>query len=83
MDNPISTVALQADWPKFVTSLAARLAKGAKEYGDVSFTRPLSELLEEIEQEILDQAGWAFIAYCRIQQIKRRKTWDSEAHSNP
>lgn len=69
--TPISDRALETDWPDFVTSLSARLRVGAKTYGDKSFTRPLSELLEEIEQELLDQAGWAFIAYCRLQEMKR------------
>ena len=41
----------------FVQQLRARLAQGAREYGDSSFDRPTAELLDEIEEELVDVAG--------------------------
>ena len=48
-------------FPAFIGQLLARLEQGAREYGDRSFTRPPSELLAELEQELLDlPAGATF-----------------------
>ncbi len=47
-----------------------RLEKGKKEYGDSSFTRPSHELAEEMEEEIMDVCGWAFILWLRIRRMK-------------
>jgi len=45
---------------------------GALTYGDTSFERPPGQLLEEIEQELLDQAGWSFIMWCRLEEVRER-----------
>jgi hypothetical protein len=34
-----------------------RLRRGARDYGDASFARPVTDLLDEIEQELADVAG--------------------------
>lgn len=50
----------------FVARLDARLAKGAEDYGDRSPSRPFYELLDEMQQELLDIAGWACMAWRKV-----------------
>lgn len=68
---PISAAALQL-WPAFVAAVSGRLEAGAREYGDHSFRRPAGELVREIEQELLDVAGWSFILWARLGALKGR-----------
>ncbi|MEY4535629.1 MAG: hypothetical protein RLZZ246_1947 [Planctomycetota bacterium] len=44
--------------------LTVRLEAGAKEYGDRSFYKPGTA--EEILQELVDVAGWAFVAWVQM-----------------
>lgn len=48
---------------EFVAKLRAAWARGAEEYGDESFGKPICCTQEEILQEIVDIAGWSFIAF--------------------
>ena len=57
---------LVASWPTFMKAVRARLEMGREEYRDRAFTRPPEELIREIEQELLDVCGWAFILWCRL-----------------
>ena len=43
---------------EFLQAVDARLEKGAIEYGDTSPSKPYSVLADEVEQELLDVAGW-------------------------
>ena len=43
---------------EFLQAVDARLAKGAIEYSDTSPSKPYSVLADEVEQELLDVAGW-------------------------
>jgi len=49
-----------------------RLLVGAQQYGDGSFLRPPSELLEEISEELMDVVGWSFILWCRVQAMQEK-----------
>jgi hypothetical protein len=69
MDTPISDEAIRTAWPAFANAVRLRLDTGRRQYGDASFTRPVHELLNELSQELLDQAGWAFIGWQRIQSL--------------
>jgi hypothetical protein len=60
------------DLDAFITALKPRLERGAREYGDCSFDRPVDELLCEIEDELLDVCGWSVILYTRLQCLKGR-----------
>lgn len=60
---------------QFLDQLAARLEAGAKEYGDRSFYKPGTA--EEILQELVDVAGWAFVAW--VQMHLRLRGIDREA----
>jgi hypothetical protein len=50
---------------EFLGRLAQRLERGRQEYGDASLQRPIDELRGEIEEELLDVAGWAFVPWLR------------------
>ena len=63
---------LGADLDSFVVRLRARLAAGAKTYGDISFTRPAVGLVDEIQQEIEDVAGWGLILWIRLERLRGR-----------
>jgi class 3 adenylate cyclase len=56
---------------QFITQLRERLQAGEIEYGDVSFDRPLVEVIGEMQEEVLDIAGWGFVAFVRLEQLKR------------
>lgn len=49
-----------------------RLDTGRKEYGDRSFLRPASDVLGEIEQELLDIVGWGFIEWVKLQEMRAK-----------
>lgn len=53
----------------FLDLLAARLEAGRREYGDASLLRSPAELVGEIEEELLDVAGWAFVLWLRVRAI--------------
>lgn len=59
-------------WPEFVSAVAARLQAGAREYGDRSFHRPPTELVGEIEEELLDVCAWTFILWTRVRAIRKK-----------
>lgn len=60
------------DWlDSFVARLDARLAKGAQDYGDTSPQKPFGVLLGEMEQELLDIAGWSCQAWRKVNASMR------------
>ncbi|MCC7537873.1 MAG: hypothetical protein IT379_16735 [Deltaproteobacteria bacterium] len=52
-----------AEATPFVECLRARLAEGARSYGDASFSRAASDLLREMQQELVDVVGWMFVLF--------------------
>lgn len=71
------------DWPAFVDAATKRLHQGRVDYGDASFDREPDELLRELAQEAMDLAGWGYILWHRIQEMRRalrvsRLTRDTE-----
>lgn len=70
-ETPLSDAALE-DFPEFVSCVRSRLERGKKDYGDVSFERPLQEVVDEIRQEALDLCGWSFILWARLNKIETR-----------
>ena len=63
---------LDADLQRFVARLRQRLIKGAETYGDASFTRPAAELVDEIQQELEDVAGWSLLLWIRLDRLRGR-----------
>ena len=58
----------------FIQALDKKLERGFHDYGDKSFSRPTNELLDELQQECLDLAGWGFILWVKIEELKKRST---------
>jgi hypothetical protein len=61
-----------AEWAKFSAAVHKRLEAGEREYGDGSFARPVSELRHEIQEEVLDICGWAFVLWCRVNALESK-----------
>ena len=75
MDQTRATMAgpgLREDWLEFVSLVEHRLEQGAVEYGDSTLRRPVLEVLDEVEEELLDVMGWSFFAWLRIRRLKAR-----------
>ena len=60
----------QQELVQFWLRLRERLEAGARSYGEASFRREPAELADEIEQELLDVCGWAFVLWCRLRQLR-------------
>lgn len=59
----------KSEWRRFFNRVEERLAEGAIEYGDKSIHRPSPELIEEVKQELLDQAAWSAIQCARLDRL--------------
>ena len=57
-------------WPPIRRKLEHRMAVGHREYGDRSFSRPVFALLNEVEEELMDQMVWSFIAITRLGRLR-------------
>lgn len=58
------------NWPAFAHQVAARLAQGRVTYGDRSFEADPAHLLDELQQETLDLAGWGFVLWSRLEAMR-------------
>jgi hypothetical protein len=56
-------------YPEILSMMKERLRAGHRQYGDRSFGRPLSSLLQEVEEEIYDQILWSLVALTRISSL--------------
>ena len=75
MDQTRATTAgpqLRQDWLEFVSLVEHRQEQGAVEYGDATLRRPVLEILDEVEEELLDVMGWSFFAWRRVRRLKAR-----------
>ena len=62
----------QLDWlAEYQRRIRLRIKQGAQEYGDTSFLSSPLALIEEIQQEIEDIAGWGYIMWVRLERMKR------------
>lgn len=59
-----------ADFDRFVARVRERLEQGREAYADRSFSRDPGELIDELEQEALDLAGWGFVLWVRLQRAR-------------
>jgi hypothetical protein len=57
---PVADAALRL-WPEFILSVLSRLETGTQTYGDRSFRMQPAELSGEVEEELFDVTGWAFV----------------------
>ena len=58
-----------AEWHDYAAAVESRLAIGERDYGDKSFSREPTALVEEIRQELCDVAGWAFVLDQRLAKV--------------
>ena len=66
------TALRQKDVAAFLAQLQERLEVGARQYGDWSFRRPPAELLDEIQAELCDVAGWGLLLWSRVERLRER-----------
>ena len=66
--NPDLAIALE----EFVRRLRARLKVGARTYGDASLARPKRDLIDEIQEELEDVAGWSVLLWHRLERLRER-----------
>jgi hypothetical protein len=62
--------ALDTHLDRFVTRVRARLSVGERDYGDASLRRPAAELVDELQQEVEDIAGWGLILWVRLERLR-------------
>jgi hypothetical protein len=56
---------------EYFAAIRARLERGAEDYGDKSYELDDDRILDEIEQELLDLAGWAFLRFARLRRLRK------------
>lgn len=59
---------------RFIARLHQKLELGARQYGSASFDRPIGELITEIQDELVDIAGWGWIAWSRLEALREQVT---------
>ena len=59
-----------ARFAEFARAVNARLEAGRASYGDVSFSRHPAVLCGEVEQELLDVCGWAYVLWVRMRALR-------------
>lgn len=64
--------ATRAAFAEFCRRVEARLAQGARVYGDSSLDLPTPRLLNEIQQELEDVAGWSVLLWARLERIRKQ-----------
>jgi hypothetical protein len=57
---------------RFLEGVHARLQKGAIEYGNESFGRSTTGLVQEVLAEQLDTAGWLFVLWVQARNRQKR-----------
>ena len=57
-------------WPDFAQAVRARLDAGRDAYGDRSFDAEPAELAREIQEELEDVCGWAYVLWTRIRRLE-------------
>lgn len=62
----------QRHWAEFSRRLKTRLENGHKSYGDKSFSLPIEQQIDEIQQELEDVCGWGLVMWGRLQRMKEQ-----------
>lgn len=65
-------------WSRFFSRARARLKAGEQEYGDKSHGRHTLDLIDEIQQELEDVAGWAAILHNRLDKLRAKAQSETE-----
>ena len=61
---------IQADWERFAAKVHARLVEGERVFDNKGLDKPSIDLVDEIQQELEDIAGWGVLLWIRLERIK-------------
>lgn len=61
---------IQADWERFAAKVHARLVQGERVFDNKSLDKANIDLVDEIQQELEDIAGWGVLLWIRLERIK-------------
>ncbi len=64
-------------WPEFVEVVRTRLEAGRAAYGDRSFAAEPAALVTEVQAELADVCGWAFVLWHRLESLRARVAEES------
>lgn len=66
------TTELDKLWRIFLSRVEERLKEGQIQYGNKSFTKNPDALLNELQQEVEDIAGWGVILWIRLEAMREQ-----------
>jgi hypothetical protein len=71
------------DWREsfhqFALAVAERLEKGERQYRGRTFELPASSIIAEAQAELLDNAAYSFVAWCRLERLRQELNRAEEA----
>lgn len=63
---------------KFTQKVLDRLAQGERVFGNRSLLAPTARLLDEVQQELEDVAGWGALLWVRLERLRERVIREGE-----
>lgn len=60
----------KAAWEGYSEAVKRKLISGQKDYGDSAGTRNIFELISEVQDELVDIAGWSSWLWWRVEKMK-------------
>lgn len=70
---------LASDLAKFLERVTDRLEAGSRVYGGASTRLPTGRLVDEIQQELEDVAGWSVLLWSKLERLRAKVEADSAA----
>ena len=61
---------LQPHWERFSAKVHARLVEGERVFDNKALDKANLDLVDEIQQELEDIAGWGVLLWIRLERIK-------------
>ncbi len=61
---------LQPHWERFAAKVHARLVEGERVFDNKGLDKSNLTLIDEIQQELEDIAGWGVLLWIRLERIK-------------
>lgn len=61
---------LQPHWERFAAKVHARLVEGERVFDNRSLDKPNLDLVDEIQQELEDIAGWGVLLWIKLERVK-------------
>jgi hypothetical protein len=57
----------------FCDAMDKKMAKGYETFGDKSYDRDGLSLIKEIQEELVDVAGWAQVRWGQLEELKKKE----------